>query len=823
MAVPEQTPYSEHTGNGVTKSFELGFICESKDHLIVLVDEIEPPIATWSLSGGNVVFTTAPASGSKIALQRNTPFGRTTEYQSFNNSFRPQSVNGDFDRLWLKLQELGVGNWLLKLYVDRLHQQQEEKIDDLKNYVDDRDDELRAYLMEEIRKQGVALDQLEDYYNYLMQQLAQVAINKGWNASFIVSADGSTQQEINDFGGAKWWPKPLGYNLGATVKLENGDIVKSTVANNTTDPNADMTGWALTGNTLTFETALELPEGVSEGDVAFVKDTATIYIKTESGWTLKSKRTANISDFPKYAPEIDDSGRFLRLADYVNSNLVEEEVTAYYRTASAPLVIISSGVYTISQEINFNGFVSIISDAQAVIKQTATLRTFVFDMTENPTYQPIISGIRFVWGTTALYFSNGNLDTTRISVQDCAFYGQSVVSIDTFGTIRADDPHMSCIIDINRCLFLAPKKAFRNVCDKATIRNSWLYPTRYNFDADSAFIVNREGVLTLDNCLGVPVMGMGAEHVQYSRWVDNYGSMIVDKCRFGLEDAGLPFIYSFGGEWTAPDGRMTSYGYPSPATSGEGQGSYILIKNSHICSGVAYEFADAGVVVLRKYLPQQIIIEDNNFILESPYIKVHPEYTDFDVYLDVLINQNAEKLMSKYKYRIDYNMELQNNTQLYPLKLGMFINHGAGIEKDLPLVPFIKTLSSSSSSYFTYMIPKWVQNFSFLVTISGNFNPGGSEAYRIDRTYMLKMQTAYSASIGGIVRFLASANIGDTTVPVDVDTISDITMDYFFGVSTSGSRIALIQDREYFTLKIDGVYEGLYSDINVKLVRLSNY
>lgn len=198
MAVPEQTPYIEHTGNGVTTSFALGFQCESKDHLIVLVDEVEPPIATWSLSGGNVVFTTAPAAGKKITLQRNTPFGRTTDYQSFNNSFRPQTVNGDFDRLWLKLQELGVADWLLKLYVDRLHQQQEEKINNLKDYVDDRDDELRSYLLEEIRKQGVALDQLDDYYNYLMQRLAQIAVDKGWEASFVVDASGKNQQEIND-------------------------------------------------------------------------------------------------------------------------------------------------------------------------------------------------------------------------------------------------------------------------------------------------------------------------------------------------------------------------------------------------------------------------------------------------------------------------------------------------------------------------------------------------------------------------------------------------------------------------------------------------
>ncbi|WP_336754625.1 hypothetical protein [Acinetobacter sp. USHLN143] len=250
MAVPEQTPYIEHTGNGVTTSFSLGFQCESKDHLIVLVDEIEPPIATWSLTGGNVVFTTAPAAGKKITAQRNTPFSRNVDYQSYNNSFRPPAVNKDFDWIWWKLQELGVADWILsnrindlRAYVDKQDNVLQDNIDSLKNYVDDKDDELRNYLLNAIQEQGVALDQLEEYYSYLMQQLAQVAIDRGWAASFIVSADGSTQQEINDFGGAKWRNKPLGYDIGSTVKLENGDIVKSISTANTNNPNTITTGW----------------------------------------------------------------------------------------------------------------------------------------------------------------------------------------------------------------------------------------------------------------------------------------------------------------------------------------------------------------------------------------------------------------------------------------------------------------------------------------------------------------------------------------------------------------------------------------------------
>ncbi|MEF0180646.1 hypothetical protein PXZ69_01505 [Acinetobacter baumannii] len=232
MAVPEQTPFIEYTANGTTTVYPLTFDCDKSEYLIVSLDGEEAPVGSWSLAGGSITFNSAPANGVLITIERNTPFQRTTDYQSYNNSFRPAPVNKDFDLIWWKLQELGVADWILG-----------NRISALKNYVDRKDDELKAYLMEEIRKQGVALDQLDEYYNYLMQQLAQVAIDRGWAASFIVSADGSTQQEINDRIGNTWYAKPLGYELNARVMLENGDIVKNTIIGNTNDPNLDMTGW----------------------------------------------------------------------------------------------------------------------------------------------------------------------------------------------------------------------------------------------------------------------------------------------------------------------------------------------------------------------------------------------------------------------------------------------------------------------------------------------------------------------------------------------------------------------------------------------------
>lgn len=185
MAVQEQTPLQEYTANGITKQFDLEFDCESADHLIVSIDDLEVLHTDWYLSGNAIMFHIAPANGKQVKIQRNTPFNRLADYQSYNNSFRPPVINKDFDRIWWKLQELGVADWILS-----------NRINALKTYVDDRDDELRAYLMEEIHKQGVSLDQLDDYYNYLMQRLAQIAVDKGWDASFVVDGE-ENQRQIN--------------------------------------------------------------------------------------------------------------------------------------------------------------------------------------------------------------------------------------------------------------------------------------------------------------------------------------------------------------------------------------------------------------------------------------------------------------------------------------------------------------------------------------------------------------------------------------------------------------------------------------------------
>lgn len=74
----------------------------------------------------------------------------------------------------------------------------------------------------------------------------------------ILNANGETQQQINDHGGATWYAKSGGYGLNDRVILSNGDIVRSADANNTVDPNSDMTGWEYADNQITYASKYNL-------------------------------------------------------------------------------------------------------------------------------------------------------------------------------------------------------------------------------------------------------------------------------------------------------------------------------------------------------------------------------------------------------------------------------------------------------------------------------------------------------------------------------------------------------------------------------------
>ncbi|SSV06519.1 sialidase [Acinetobacter baumannii] len=106
MSVPEQTPFIEYTANGTTTVFPVPFQCDKAEYLIVKVNDLIQLLGTWSFIDGSVVFNTAPLNESIVTIQRSTKLSRTTDYSLYDNSFRPEPVNYDFDNIWRVLQEV---------------------------------------------------------------------------------------------------------------------------------------------------------------------------------------------------------------------------------------------------------------------------------------------------------------------------------------------------------------------------------------------------------------------------------------------------------------------------------------------------------------------------------------------------------------------------------------------------------------------------------------------------------------------------------------------------------------------------------------------
>lgn len=110
MTVAEQNPVTQHVANGATTSFAYQFLIYDADELEVWLDDAQ---ATSGFSvtgegeetGGTVDFAVAPAADVVVTILRGVPLERTTDYQNAGD-FRSSTVNEDFNRLWMAIQQI---------------------------------------------------------------------------------------------------------------------------------------------------------------------------------------------------------------------------------------------------------------------------------------------------------------------------------------------------------------------------------------------------------------------------------------------------------------------------------------------------------------------------------------------------------------------------------------------------------------------------------------------------------------------------------------------------------------------------------------------
>ena len=109
MSVPLQTSYNIYTANGLTTVFAYQFYLISADDLEVsingsVVSSGYTVSGVGNKDGGDITFLTPPANAAVVMLERVVPTYRLTDYQD-NGDLLADTVNNDFDRLWMAMQQ----------------------------------------------------------------------------------------------------------------------------------------------------------------------------------------------------------------------------------------------------------------------------------------------------------------------------------------------------------------------------------------------------------------------------------------------------------------------------------------------------------------------------------------------------------------------------------------------------------------------------------------------------------------------------------------------------------------------------------------------
>lgn len=167
MTVPQQPTRTTHVGNGVTALFAYDFLCLATRDLQVIVNGVEVPSSQYTVSnigqasGGDVTFLTPPANLAQIVIQLDVVLDRQTDYQT-NGDLFAKSVNLDFDRIWLALQQaFGYLNRVPRLGDADVDGQgaylaRQNRIKDLANPIDGQDAANRQWVLQQLA--GLSVD-----------------------------------------------------------------------------------------------------------------------------------------------------------------------------------------------------------------------------------------------------------------------------------------------------------------------------------------------------------------------------------------------------------------------------------------------------------------------------------------------------------------------------------------------------------------------------------------------------------------------------------------------------------------------------------------
>lgn len=258
MAVPEQKPIVIYSANGSTNRFPITFDLHDSRYLDVLKNKELVSLELYSVENNKeVVLKFIPEHGDEIILSRSTRLDRPTDFNTYDNSFRPEALNFDLNKIWHTLQEqyLIDAQFLSRLKgeietrrtSDSLLQYQIDILNDVTLGVFDK--ASKTYLNEKLSALALTLSNeseklLNDLSAMINQAASNISGNNNWTDLLIKTWTGKNQNQENkafitsakDVSDIPPTENRLSYFDGKGVRQANGVRWNQVISNDSSTP-----------------------------------------------------------------------------------------------------------------------------------------------------------------------------------------------------------------------------------------------------------------------------------------------------------------------------------------------------------------------------------------------------------------------------------------------------------------------------------------------------------------------------------------------------------------------------------------------------------
>ncbi|MGO5536025.1 hypothetical protein PGK06_012550 [Acinetobacter baumannii] len=165
--------FNQEDATGVSVKHQVGADFENVDESLYTVTLNEDNL------GGYITFLNAPVIGFQFYIAGETPVDQALDITNYDN-FYPDAIEHSLDKLTSILQE-----WAHSLGLEKLSRDKALEI-------------LDQAIQNQIREQGLALDQIDSYSKDLANRITNIVIERGWLAELIADKNGKNQQQLND-------------------------------------------------------------------------------------------------------------------------------------------------------------------------------------------------------------------------------------------------------------------------------------------------------------------------------------------------------------------------------------------------------------------------------------------------------------------------------------------------------------------------------------------------------------------------------------------------------------------------------------------------